>query len=104
MRAPWLASRRQIAAPMPLVPPVTRAIRSRTSPPAGLPDSGSCSVDVMGVISVRRGLTCRAGRTGLGVPGLAYRAWRTGGGVRGLAYRAWRTAVWRAEGDVRGLA
>src|SRR6266542_1710483 len=96
MRAPWLASRRQIAAPMPLVPPVTRAIRLRTSPPAGLPDSGSCSVDVMGVISVRRGLTCRAGRTGGCVPGLAYGVWRAEGDVRGLAYRVLALMACRA--------
>src|SRR3981189_708585 len=47
MSDPSGASRREIASPMPLVPPVTRATRSRTSLPFALLACDRCSVDVM---------------------------------------------------------
>src|SRR3954470_23787425 len=60
MFAPWIASARQIAAPMPRVPPVTRATRPSSLLPARSTFWLSCVVAIRSVLSLRvlRGVRC----------------------------------------------
>src|SRR4051812_42183362 len=62
MFAPWIASGRQIAAPMPRVPPVTRATRPSSLLPARSVFWLSCVVAMRSVLSLRvlRGSCCSA--------------------------------------------
>src|SRR4051794_25315006 len=62
MFAPWIARARQIAAPMPRVPPVTRATRPSSLLPARSTFWLSCVVAIRSLLSLRvlRGCCCSA--------------------------------------------